>query len=69
MIGGFIEEKDVRLNEESSCEGHSHSPTTGELCRWAGHHFLTEAETTEDCSCTGLCSVRFNVVKSLEDLS
>lgn len=58
-IGRLIEQEQVRLDEQSSGQGDSHSPSTRHVLRRLLHHLLVEAETGQDS--TGLCLERAGV--------
>ena len=34
MVGGLIQEQDLRLTEYDLCDGDTHAPTSGELFGW-----------------------------------
>jgi len=65
MVGGFVEEENVRLYEKSSCKGYTHPPSTTHVLSGLLHHRLRESETVEDASGLGLERTRIHLLKFL----
>jgi hypothetical protein len=48
MVCGFVQEKDVRLNEERAGKGDSHTPSSGKVLGAAFHQIRSEPQSPQD---------------------
>lgn len=63
----FVQQQDVRLNEQSTGKSDPHSPTTRHVLGRLGHHLLRETETVQDCTGLGLERRRVHFLELLID--
>eukprot|EP01085_Mycamoeba_gemmipara_P001179 Mycagemm_TRINITY_DN10306_c1_g3::TRINITY_DN10306_c1_g3_i1::g.1179::m.1179 type:complete len:134 gc:universal TRINITY_DN10306_c1_g3_i1:870-1271(+) len=62
VIVGLVEEQQVRLTEEGTCEGNAHAPATAILlCQLGAQLLHAKAQTCEDRRCSCLGPVRVDV--------
>ena len=65
VVGGLVQEEQVRLQEEGPGEGNPHPPATREVLRHLLLHFVGEAEASQDVGSLGLGGVGVDAVEPL----
>ena len=68
VIGGFVEQKQMRFDEQSSGKSNAHAPASGKVFALLVLHSCGEAQTLEEMAGLGLGRVRAQLIQSLVDL-